>query len=118
MATKVKIKLDSDRPTFASDYFKSDVEQAVFLGNPILDNMMSTLLAVCSETWANRRRTKVLEALLADKGITAEMVEGYMPTAEDESEWQADRDRFVDMVLGPLMREGSLPASADRQDED
>jgi len=116
MATK--IKLDSDRPTFASDFIKSDVEQAVFLGNPILDNMMSTILALSSETWSNRRRTKVLERLLAEKGITQEMVEGYMPTAEDAVEWQADRDRYIDMVLGPLLREGELPVSADRQDED
>ena len=118
MATKGKIKLDSDRPTYASDFIKSDVDRAVFLGNPILDNMMSTILALSSETWSNRRRTKVLERLLAEKGITQEMVEGYMPTAEDAVEWQADRDRYIDMVLGPLLREGELPVSADRQDED
>ena len=118
MATKGKIKLDSDRPTYASDFIKSDVEKVVFLGNPILDNMMTTILALCSETWANRRRTKVLEALLAEKGITQEMVEGYMPTADQEAEWQVERDRFIEMALNPLLREGSLPLSADRPDED
>lgn len=118
MATKGKIKVNSDRPTYASDFVKSDVEQAVFLGNPILDNMMSTILALSTETWANRRRTKVLEALLADKGITREMIEGYIPTGEDEAEWQADRDRFIDMTLSPLLREGSLPLSSDWQGDD
>jgi hypothetical protein len=117
MATKGKTELNTDRPTYATEFIKSDVEQAIFLGNPILDNMMTSMLAMCSETWAIRRRTNVIERLLAEKGITQEMVEGYMPTPEDEAEWQAERDRFIEMTLGPLLRDGSLPISADRQDE-
>ncbi len=118
MATKSTTELNSDRPTYATEFIKSDAEQAVFLGNPILDNMMTTMLAMCAETWAIRRRTNVIERLLVEKGITQEMVEGYMPTPEDEAEWHAERDRFIKMTLGPLMRDGSLPISADRQDED
>jgi hypothetical protein len=73
MATKDTIKLDTERPTHTSDFIKSDVEKAVFLGDPILDNMLTTILAVSAETWANRRRTLVLERLLAEKGISKEI---------------------------------------------
>ena len=106
-------KLKTDRPTYASDFIPSDVERAVFLGNPVLDNMMSSLIALGAEVWSNRRRMKVLESLLAEKGITEEMVESYMPTSEQEAEWQKDRDRFIDLTYSPLLREGDLPVSAD-----
>jgi len=105
-------KLKTDRATYASDFIPSDVERAVFLGNPVLDNMMTSLIALGAEVWSNRRRMKVLEALLEDKGVTAEMVEQFMPTAEQEAEWQKDRDRFIDLTYSPLLREGDLPVSA------
>ena len=105
--------LKTDRPTYASDFIPSDVERAVFLGNPILDNMMTSLIALGAEVWSNRRRMKVVEALLAEKGVTAEMIETYMPTAEQDAEWQKDRDRFIDLTYGPLAYTGKTPFSAD-----
>lgn len=104
--------LKTDRPTYASDFIPSDVERAVFLGNPVLDNMMTSLIALGAEVWSNRRRMKVVEVLLAEKGISSEMVEQYMPTAEQDAEWQKDRDRFIDLTYSPLLREGDLPVSA------
>ena len=110
-------KLRTDRPTYASDFIPSDVEKAVFLGNPILDNMMTSLIALGAEVWSNRRRMKVVEALLAEKGVTNAMIEKYMPTADEEAEWQKDRDRFIDLTYSPLLREGDLPVSAAFQRE-
>ena len=118
MATKATTDVKSERPTFASDFIKSDVEQAVFLGNPVLDNLVTSLVAVCSELWANRRRTRILESLLAEKGISHEMIEGYLPSEQEEAAWQAERDHFIEMALGPLMREGRLPLTADRPGQD
>ena len=48
--------------------------------------------------------------------MTTEMVESYMPTEEQEAEWQKDRDRFIDLTYSPLLREGDLPVSADFDD--
>ena len=110
-------KLKTERPTYASDFIPSDVERAVFLGNPILDNMMTSLIALGAEVWSNRRRMKVVEALLAEKGVTNAMIEKYMPTSEEEAEWQKDRDRFIDLTYSPLLREGDLPVSAAFQRE-
>ena len=118
MAKRVKSDLKTERPTYASDFFKSDVEQVTFLGNPILDNMMTTMVALSSEVWSNRRRTLVIERLLAEKGITEEMIEGYLPSEEEEAAWQAERDRFIAMAFEPLIRQGKLPVDADWPDQD
>ena len=49
-------KLETERPTHTADFIESDVERAVFLGNPVLDNMMTSLIALGSEVWSGRRR--------------------------------------------------------------
>ena len=105
-------KRKADRPDYASDFIPSDVKRGVFLGNPVLDNMMASMIALGTEMWSMRRRMKVLEAVLEEKGITKEMVEQYVPTAEQEAAWQKDRDRFIDLTYSPLLREGDLPISS------
>lgn len=109
MATR---KPKADRPSYASDFIPSDVERAVFLGNPMLDNMMASMIALGTEMWSMRRRMKVLEALLEGKGITNEMVEQYVPTADQEAAWQKDRDRFINLTYSPMLRQGDLPISS------
>jgi len=111
--SKTSPDLKADLPTYAVDFVKSDVDNVTFYDNPIIDNIVTTILALGSEIWSSQRRTMVLERLLEQKGVTREMVEGYMPTEEDVAEWQAERDRFVDRTMSHLMREGGLPPSAD-----
>lgn len=118
MATRTTMKLNSDRPTYASDYLKGDSEQVSFLGNPVLDNLVTTVVALSSELWADRRRDRVIERLLAEKGISREMIEGYRPTAEDEAEWEEERNRFIQAALGPLLRDATVPLAADYPDQD
>lgn len=117
MGRKTSIDVDSGRPTYAADFIKHDIEEAVFLGHPVLDNLVNVVLALSAEVWANRRRGRIVEALLKEQGITAEMIENYMPSAEDEAEWDADRARFVKATLRPLMRNGNLPINTDYDDK-
>ena len=118
MAKKTTPDLQTDLPTHAVDFFKTDVDKVRFYDDPMTDNILTSILALSTEMWSNRRRTMVLERLLEEKGVTREMVEGYMPTEEDVAEWQVERDRFVAMVMGPLAREGGLHPSTDWPDED
>ena len=106
-----EIKLKTDRPTYTSEFIKSDAERAVFLGNPALDNMMSSLIALGSEVWATKRRMNVLEALLEERGVTQQMIQEYVPTAEQEAQWEKQRDGFIDLTYSPLLREGDLPVA-------
>jgi hypothetical protein len=106
-----KIRLKTDRPTHTADFIKSDTERAVFLGNPALDNMMSSLIALGTEVWSTKRRMNVLEALLEEKGVTPQMIEEFVPSAEQVAKWEKERDGFIDLTYSPLLREGDLPVS-------
>jgi len=107
-----KIKVKTDRPTYTADFIKSDTERAVFLGNPVLDNMMSSLIALGTEVWSTRRRMHVLEALLEERGVSEAMIEGFTPTAEQAARWEKERDKFIDLTYSPLLRDGDLPVDS------
>ena len=101
----------TNRPTYTSDFIKSDTDKAVFLGNPLFDNMMTSMIALGAEVWTNRRRMRIVERLLADNGaVTKEMIESYMPTDEEEAEWQAERDSFIRRTYGVLANGGPDPS--------
>jgi hypothetical protein len=97
---------ESKRPTYAADAIPSDVKNGVFLGNPMLDNVVSCLVAMGAELWATKRRLKVMEAVMAKKGITAAMIEQYVPTEQEKADWERDRDRFTELTLGALANDG------------
>ena len=118
MAKRTRPELQAERPTHAVDFFKSDVDGVRFYDDPMTDNIVTAILALSAETWSNRRRTLVLERLLEEKGVTREMVESYMPTEDDVAEWQVERDRFINTVMGALSREGNMPPSTDWQDDE
>jgi hypothetical protein len=101
-----------NRPTFAAKAIPSDVNNVSFLGNPVLDNLVSVVVAMGTEVWATKRRMKVMESVLAKKGITSQMLEKYVPTAEEAAAWEKDRDRYIEMTFGALGNEGNLSASA------
>ncbi len=108
----------TDPSTYTTEFIASDVDKVRFYEDPMIDNIVTAILALGTETWSNRRRTLVLERLLQEKGVTQEMIESYMPSDEDKAEWQTERDRLVEMIMGPLMREGNLSPSAKRQHDE
>ena len=112
-----KIELDTKRATYATDFFPSDIDRAVFLGNPVLDNMMTCMVSLGAEVWGTRRRMYVLEAVLKKHGISDKEIETYMPSADEEAAWKQDRDRFIEMMFAPMLRRGDLPMSSQFQDD-
>jgi hypothetical protein len=106
-------KLETDRPTYTVDAIPSDIKDAVFLGNPILDSLVSSIIAMGTEMWATKRRLKVIEALMEEKGVTNEMIEQFVPSDAQTATWETDRDRFIDLTYGPLAYPGKTPFSAD-----
>jgi hypothetical protein len=104
-------EIKSKRPTFTVDAIKSDIGNSMFLGNPVLDNVVACLISVSGEVWATKRRMKVLESLLAKQGITQEMIEKYHPTEQEVAAWEADRDAFVESSLGNLGNDATRPPS-------
>ncbi|MBL8630481.1 MAG: hypothetical protein JNM81_12665 [Rhodospirillaceae bacterium] len=103
----------SERQTFAAEAIPSDVKNGVFLGNPVMDNLVSCMIAMGTELWATKRRMKVIEAVMEKKGITQKMIEQYVPTETEKVAWEQDRDRFIDLTLGPLGDDGFRAPGSD-----
>jgi hypothetical protein len=103
---------DPKRPTYATEAIPSDVKNGLFLGNAALDNVVSCVIAMGAELWSTKRRLHVMEAVMAKNGITPEMIEKYVPSEAEKAAWESDRDRFVDLTLGPLANEGYRPVGS------
>ena len=103
---KTDKKPAAQRPTYAAEAIPSDVNTGVFLGNTALDNVVSCVIAMSSEMWSMRRRMKVMEAVLAQNGVSPEKIEAYVPSDAERAAWEKDRDRFISMTLGPLGNQG------------
>ena len=75
--------------------------EPAFFDNPAIDN-----LELGAELWVQRERTRVIEALLAEKGVvTPELIEQYVPSDEQVARSKAERDAFVNRVYGAFARE-------------
>lgn len=104
--------------TRAAPFIPADTDAAVFLGNPHIDNLMSVVIALGAEIWADRQRMKVVERLLETEGqATAAMIEAYVPTDAEKEAWEAERMEMVERVYSVLSRDTSKgrPFGEERQ---
>jgi hypothetical protein len=102
----------SSRPTYAVDFIPTSTRNGVFLGNPVIDNMMHAIIALGAEVWADKRRLKIIESLLEAKiEVTRASIEAYMPTPEQEKAWAAERDLMIKSTFGALVNAGNPPAT-------
>ncbi len=103
MAT-VKTK---DPTNHVTDFVKSDIDQAVFLGNPAVDDLATTVIALGAEIWALRRRVWITELLMQEKKpVTPAAIEAYVPTPEQEKLFNKERNMFVQTAFGHMARTG------------
>lgn len=86
------------------DFVKGDSYNLVMLGHPAMDSMLQMIIALGAEVWTVVQRQKVVEALLAKHGtVTSDMVEQYMPSAEELGAWGAERKAMVDRVYSVMV---------------
>lgn len=105
-------ELKSQKPTYTTDFVPGGTLNSVFLGNPLLDNMMHAILALGAELWAAKRRIKVIESLLAEKReVTLAAIEAYVTTPEQDKSWAAERDLMIKMTYGSLLNGGADPTA-------
>jgi hypothetical protein len=112
MASDQSEKSQADK-THTAPFIATDVDDVVMLGQPMTDNLVTSMQAMGAEVWALWRRVRVMEKLLAEKGITQAMIENYVPSEADTAEWQKERDAFIVRTIGPLSRPGHLKVGAD-----
>ncbi len=103
--TPAEARIGKDHTTYATDYFRSDTDQQVWLGSPHLDNIVTVALALGGELWAVRQRQVIAEKL-AEKGIaaTSANIEAYRASAEEEKVWESQRQEMAVRVYGVLTR--------------
>jgi hypothetical protein len=103
----------SDRPTYTADYVRADYDAAVFMGNPLLDSMYTSLTALSAHVWAVQRRMRIVEILLEKNGsVTRDMIEKYVPTKEEAAQLMKERDAFVAEINDPFKESGEIPYAA------
>jgi len=102
-----------NRQTYTVEAIPTDIANGVLTGDSGVDKLVSCMIAMGTELWATQRRLKVVEAVMAKGGITQEMIEQYVPSAEEAAAWERDRNRFVDLTFSALGDDGFRPASAD-----
>ena len=94
-----------------TDYFKGDTDNMVMLGHPMLDSLMEMVIALGAEVWSGQQRVKIMEKLLSTQGkVTTEMIEQYVPTAEETAQWQSERKAMVDRVYAVMSRNTAAAA--------
>ena len=80
-----------------------------FFSDPMVDKLLEIVLLLGGEVWTNRDRQKVMEHLLATKGVvTPELIETFRDERyEEESEKQ--RLRFIQRIFGCLYDGTDVP---------
>ena len=88
-----------------SDFIKGDSDNMVMMGHPAVDELIQVVIALGAEVWSGQQRMKIMEKLLATEGkVTPEMIEAYVPTAEEDAQWAADRKAMLDRVYSVMAR--------------
>jgi hypothetical protein len=83
---------------------EAEIEPA-FLPHPAMDRMLDALVALSAELWAERDRRRVLEQVLARRGLLeAADIEGYRGSDTDEQQRKQERDAYVRRVLGSFSK--------------
>lgn len=77
-----------------------------FFDHPAIDHLIAVTLELGAELWVQRERMRLMERLLAEKGlVTAQDIAAYQATPEETAELQAERDALVQRLYGILTRE-------------
>lgn len=74
-----------------------------FLQPHRLDDLARSMLALAREVWVLRDRQRIMEAVLAERGIdVSDAIERYQPGPELKEVLDAERKAFVGALLQPL----------------
>jgi hypothetical protein len=80
--------------------------EPAFFDQPAIDNLIAVTLELGAELWVQRERTRVIEKLLAERGVvTAEMIEQYQASDAELAQTRSERDAFVNRLFGAFARE-------------
>jgi hypothetical protein len=115
METQSSSPVASEKPpreTYAAPYIRGDHLDLVVLGNPLIDNIMVSLVNMGAENWILKRRLLAIESLLGKKDLLdLAALEAFEPTKEEAIAWNAQRDAYMKRIYDPLMRPTTGPVT-------
>jgi len=80
--------------------------EPAFFDNPVIDHLITVTLELGAELWVQKERMRVIETLLAEKGVvTSELIEQYTASPEEAARVRAARDAFVQRLFGAFARD-------------
>jgi hypothetical protein len=94
---------DEIRKRQTTEFIQSTTRFHAFYEDPVIDNLLSTVLTLGSELWVNRRRQLVVEKILEEKGIISlDEIEAFDPDKNTMNAWAAHRDEFIERLYQGL----------------
>jgi hypothetical protein len=95
-----------ERKSASDGFIPADAENITLFPQQVIDNLMHSMIALGAEMWTVRRRMYVLEKVLEKAGVSAEDVELYKPTDEEQAAWAEERNIFIKRTFGAMTRKG------------
>ena len=77
--------------------------EQTFFDDPAIDRLMGVVMSLATEVYVLRDRLGALEAELDDKGFVSRADLGAEPSEAQRAQSAADRDAFVEHLLGNLL---------------
>lgn len=82
-----------------------------FLSDPLYDRMLETIISLGGELWIERDRRRILESVLASKGLVASAeLEAHTLDVQAAADRDAELQAMVERLLGPLKTLGGADA--------
>jgi hypothetical protein len=113
---EMKKPVEYSRPTYTVDYIPGNTRSGVFMGSPAFDASIKLNVVLGAEAWAAKRRLRIVESLVASNVMpTADRIEAYVPTPEEDKAWNAERDQMVKASFGPLVAMAQVSPALDNK---
>ena len=79
-----------------------------YYDNVAIDNLTTVCLELGAALWVNQERVRMMEKIMTEQGkMTTDMIEQYVPSAEEVIERKVARDAFIGRIYGAF---GRIPA--------
>lgn len=79
-----------------------------YYDNVAIDNLTTVCLELGAAHWVNQERVRMMEKIMTEQGkVTTDMIEQYVPSAEEVAERKVARDVFIGRIYGAF---GRIPA--------
>lgn len=95
--------MDATESTVEQDDGAAPRPEQTFFPDPAVDRVLGVVMALATEVYVLRDRTRALEAQLDARGLLDGAALDTEPDATSLAAARADRDAFVQQLMQPLM---------------